>query len=115
MTMTPSEHNPAGCVDAGPGQRAALPLCVDLDGTLIHGDLLWECIVLLLKNNPLCLLLMPFWLVSGGRANVKRQVAQRAALEPRNIAYNRELLEFLEGEHKRGRPLILATAADQPL
>jgi 4-hydroxybenzoate polyprenyltransferase len=113
--MLSSDHNPAGCVNAGPGRSAALPLCVDLDGTLIHGDLLWECIVLLLKKNPFCLLRVPFWLVSGGRAKVKRQLAQRASLEPRNIAYNRELLEFLEAEHRRGRPLVLVTAADQQL
>jgi 4-hydroxybenzoate polyprenyltransferase len=113
--MLSSDPNPAGCVDAGPGQPAALPLCVDLDGTLIHGDLLWECIVLLLKQNPFCLLLVPFWLLRGGRAKVKRQAAQRAALEPGNIAYNRELFEFLQGEHRRGRPLVLATAADQQL
>src|ERR1700687_6125508 len=101
MTMTPSENDPAGGVDADPGQRAALPLCVDLDGTLIHGDLLWECIVLLLKKNPLSLLLLPFWLVSGGRANVKRQAAKRVSLEPGNIAYNREVLDFLAAEHRR--------------
>ena len=113
--MLSSDHNPAGCVDADPGRPAALPLCVDLDGTLIHGDLLWECIVLLLKKNPFCLLLVPFWLVSGGRAKVKRQLAQRADLEPGNMAYNRELLEFLQAEHRRGRTLVLATAADQQL
>jgi 4-hydroxybenzoate polyprenyltransferase len=92
-----------------------MPLCVDLDGTLIHGDLLWECFVLLLKKNPFLLLLVPFWMVSGGRAKVKRQVAQRVTLEPRNIAYNRELLDFLQAEHMRGRPLVLVTAADQEL
>jgi 4-hydroxybenzoate polyprenyltransferase len=113
--MLSSDHNPASCVDADPGRQATLPLCVDLDGTLIHGDLLWECIVLLLKKNPFLLLLVPFWLVSGGRAKVKRQVAQRVSLEPRNIAYNRELLDFLEAEHKRGRTLVLVTASDQQL
>jgi 4-hydroxybenzoate polyprenyltransferase len=113
--MLSPDHIPAGCVDADPGQRAVLPLCVDLDGTLIHGDLLWECIVVLLKKNPFCLLLMPFWLVSGGRVKLKREMAQRAALEPKNIAYNRELLEFLEAEHRRGRLLVLATAADHQL
>jgi 4-hydroxybenzoate polyprenyltransferase len=113
--MLSPDQNPAGCVDADPGRQAALPLCVDLDGTLIHGDLLWECIVLLLKKNPFSLLLLPFWLVSGGRANVKRQAARRVSLEPGNIAYNREVLDFLQAEHRRGRPLVLVTAADQQL
>jgi 4-hydroxybenzoate polyprenyltransferase len=113
--MLSPDQNPAGCVDADPVRQAALPLCVDLDGTLIHGDLLWECIVLLLKKNPFSLLLLPVWLVSGGRANVKRQAARRVSLEPGNIAYNREVLDFLEAEHRRGRPLVLVTAADQQL
>ena len=113
--MLSPDQNPAGCVDADPDRQAALPLCVDLDGTLIHGDLLWECIVLLLKKNPFALLLLPFWLVSGGRANVKRQLAKRVSLKPGNIAYNREVLDFLETEHRRGRSLVLVTAADQEL
>lgn len=90
-------------------------MCVDLDGTLINSNLLWDGIVLLLKNNPFYLLLMPFWLVTGGRPNLKRQVARRTPLEPKNILYNRELLECLETEHKTGRQLVLATAADQQL
>jgi len=113
--MLSSDNNPASCVDADPGRLASVPLCVDLDGTLIHGDLLWECFVLLLKKNPFLLLLAPFWLVIGGRAKVKRELARRVSLEPRNIAYNRELLDFLEAEHRRGRTLVLVTASDQEL
>lgn len=103
------------CVDAAHSPGAALPLCVDLDGTLINTNLLWECIVLLLKTNPFCLLLIPFWLVLGGRANLKRQVASRCQLEPKKILYNRELLKFLRTEHERGRKIVLVTAADQQL
>lgn len=113
--MISSQADATTCVDVDHCQRAALPLCVDLDGTLINSNLLWECIVLLLKDNPFCLLLVPFWLVTGGRPNLKHQVARRAPLEPNNIPYNRELLEFLKTEHKSGRQLVLATAADQQL
>ena len=113
--MIPSDRKASSCADAGSGQTAALPLCVDLDGTLIHGDLLWECLVLLLKSRPFCLLLVPFWLMSGGRAGLKRQVAQRVSLQPANIVYNREMLEFLESERSRGRVLVLVTASDQQL
>jgi hypothetical protein len=37
------------------------PLAVDLDGTLIHSDVLLESFLLLIKRNPLYLLLVPFW------------------------------------------------------
>lgn len=113
--MISSQDDRTLCVDVDHCQRVALPLCVDLDGTLINSNLLWECIVLLLKNNPFCLLLVPIWLLAGGRPNLKRQVARRSLLEPGNMPYNRELLEFLETEHKSGRQLVLATAADQQL
>jgi len=115
LSMIPPGDQPASCVETAVGRPEALPLCVDLDGTLIHGDLLWECVVLLLKKNPFCLLLAPWWFIRGGRANVKRRLAQRASPEPGNIVFNRELLEFLGSERRRGRTLVLATAADQQL
>lgn len=96
-------------------QAATLPLCVDLDGTLISGDSLWECMVLLLTKNPWCLLLAPFWLIFGGRAGLKWQMARRAALNPAHFSFNRELLDFLHTEQRRGRPLVLVTAADQQM
>ena len=43
--------------------KEIVPLCVDLDGTLIKTDLLWESLVRLLKNNPLYLLAVPVWLL----------------------------------------------------
>ena len=41
--MPPSATNPP----------EKIPLCVDLDGTLIKTDVLWESLMLLLKRNPL--------------------------------------------------------------
>src|ERR1700741_1544590 len=38
-------------------------LCVYLDGPLVGGDLLWECVLVLLKTHPATLLLLPFWLL----------------------------------------------------
>ena len=45
--------------------KEIVPLCVDLDGTLIKTDLLWESLVRLLKSNPLYLLVVPVWLLRG--------------------------------------------------
>src|SRR5438445_4289915 len=56
--------------------RNAIPLAVDLDGTLIATDLLWEGLFLLLKKNPLYIFLMPFW-AAGGPARLKQAIAQR--------------------------------------
>ncbi len=45
-------------------RESQVPLCVDLDGTLIKTDLLWESLARLLRRNPLWL----FRSCSGGRA-----------------------------------------------
>jgi hypothetical protein len=50
------------------------PLCVDLDGTLIAGDLLWEALLALLRQRPWLLLLVPLWLLRG-KAHLKEQLA----------------------------------------
>ena len=42
-----------------------IPLVVDLDGTFLNTDLLYESIVLLIKRNPLYVFLIPIWLLQG--------------------------------------------------
>jgi 4-hydroxybenzoate polyprenyltransferase len=113
--MSSSEPNTAGCVEGAQAPTALPPLCVDLDGTLVHGDLLWECLVLLLKHRPASLLLLPFWLLFLGRAGLKRRLAERVTLEPGSLVYNHELINFLKAELLRGRSLALVTATDQRL
>jgi 4-hydroxybenzoate polyprenyltransferase/phosphoserine phosphatase len=89
-------------------------LCVDLDGTLIRGDVFWECVLVLLKTQPLTLLLAPFWLLSG-RAALKRQLAARIHLDPASLSYRQQVLDFLLQEKAAGRRIALATAADREL
>ena len=55
---------------------AELPLYVDLDGTLIQSDMLWESIARLLHEQPLTLLRLPGWLLAG-KAAFKTRVAER--------------------------------------
>ena len=50
-------------------EGSSVPLCVDLDGTLVHGDILVESLLLLARRRPLQLLCVPFWL-SGGKAKL---------------------------------------------
>jgi hypothetical protein len=50
-----------------------IPLVVDLDGTLVRTDLLIECLVALLKDDPLYIFALPFWLLKG-RAAFKRSL-----------------------------------------
>ena len=91
------------------------PLCVDLDGTLIHSDLLLESLLLLLKRNPLYLLLAVLWLLRGGKAALKAEIAARVSFDPAALPYNKELLAWLKTERAEGRSLWLCTAANEKL
>lgn len=89
-------------------------LCVDLDGTLIHSDLLLESFLLLIKDNPLYLLLVPFWLL-GGKAKLKREIASRVKLDGAALPYTKPLVAWLQGQKAAGRQLWLCTASDESL
>jgi 4-hydroxybenzoate polyprenyltransferase len=88
------------------------PLCVDLDGTLIATDSLWESILLLFRTWHIFLL--PFWLIRG-RANLKYKVAQHVSLNVATLPYYENVLNFLEDEKQKGRVLVLATAAHESI
>lgn len=85
-------------------------LCVDLDGTLVCGDLLIESALALVKRNPLYVLLFPFWLL-GGRAFLKHAIASRVELDVALLPLNQEVVRFLTHQRAAGRSLILATAS----
>jgi len=88
-----------------------IPLCVDLDGTLVKSDTLLDGVCQLARIHPWQLLRIPVWL-SGGKAKLKMEVAQRAQLDAARLPYNLELLRYLQAERREGRPIYLATGAD---
>lgn len=90
--------------------KSSIPLCVDLDGTLVSSDLLIESFFLILKKNPLIILKIPFWLFQG-KARLKEEVASRTNLNVDSLPYQSNFLAFLKGERERGRQLVLATSA----
>lgn len=89
------------------------PLCVDLDGTLIHSDLLIESAVALVASNPLMIFAMLGWLLRG-RAYLKQEIARRVDLPVDSLPYNEPLLTWLR-QIKGTRPLILCTASNMML
>jgi len=91
-----------------------LPLCVDLDGTLIHTDIFIESLLALVKHSPLSLLMLPFWLMRG-KAYTKRQIAGRVKINPVSLPYNRDVLELIEQARQQGRVVELITASDELL
>jgi phosphoserine phosphatase len=87
---------------------------VDLDGTLLNTDMLWESLKDVSRKRPWCVLLMPFWLLRG-RAHLKQQVAVRANVDLTALPFHHGFVEFLKQEKAGGRALILATASDQAI
>jgi 4-hydroxybenzoate polyprenyltransferase/phosphoserine phosphatase len=97
-----------------PGRDAArpdpVPLCVDLDGTLLRTDMLAEGLVGLLASGRLHHAVAAY--ASGGRAGLKLRVAELTEVDPAILPYNQPLLDYLAEQAASGRRLILATAAD---
>jgi 4-hydroxybenzoate polyprenyltransferase and related prenyltransferases len=89
-------------------------LCVDLDGTLIRGNVLFESVLLLLKSQPIALLWLPVWLIKG-LAFLKQQIAARVELDPSRLSYRSDVISFLEAEKAGGRRIALVTAADRKI
>jgi 4-hydroxybenzoate polyprenyltransferase len=89
-----------------------IPLCVDLDGSLVNTDTLVESAILLVKANPFYILAMCFWLF-WGKARLKEEIAVRAALDVTTLPYNQVFLDWLIKQRDIGRPLVLVTAANQ--
>lgn len=93
---------------------AAVPLVVDLDGTLTLTDTLVESVVLLARQSPASLLRLPFWLLRGREA-LKSEIARRVELPAAQLPYREELLDYLRAEKAAGREIVLATAAHRKI
>ncbi|CAB3776376.1 4-hydroxybenzoate polyprenyltransferase, mitochondrial [Paraburkholderia ultramafica] len=91
---------------------ASVPLCVDLDGTLTHTDLLIESFLVLIKKNPVYLFHCVAWLLRG-KGYLKAQIAARVAIDVSVLPYNARFVDFLKHEQSSGRDLYLCTAGDQ--
>ena len=91
------------------------PLVVDVDGSLIGGDLLIEGIARLLSVAPLSVFALPFRLAAAmvrGRAGLKRRIAEAVRLPPDTLAWNPAVLEEIAAARAAGRSVWLASASD---
>jgi 4-hydroxybenzoate polyprenyltransferase/phosphoserine phosphatase len=93
---------------------STLPLIIDLDGTLIHTDMLHESALRTLRDKPVEVLRIPF-LLARGKAVLKRRLAQHGEFDATSLPYNTALLDWLRQERSNGRKLILCTASDQSI
>lgn len=94
-----------------PKRRKQVPLCVDLDGTLVQTDTLLESMLLLLKKQPMSFARIPFWLLRG-KAYMKRHIAERVIPDPVLLPYRQDILVFLRKEKLRNRKLLVSSSAE---
>ncbi|MBZ5634682.1 MAG: UbiA family prenyltransferase [Acidobacteriia bacterium] len=98
----------------GSATGAALaPLCVDLDGTLLRSDSLYECLAAALRR-PWLLLRLPLWLLRG-KASFKAEISKRVTLNSAALPFHNGVLQLLHNARGNGRKIVLATGADRKI
>ncbi len=83
---------------------------VDLDGTLIKNDLLFEALTDILCRNPLHIFKILKWL-KNGKAYLKEQIAKNYQLDVTTLPYNQSVIKLIESKIEQGYNIILATAS----
>ncbi len=91
-------------------QPDPVPLCIDLDGTLVRSDMLHESTLELLKTAPLALVRLPGWLAEG-KGVLKYRIAERVEIDVEHLPYRQPVLDRIERARGEGRQVVLATAA----
>jgi 4-hydroxybenzoate polyprenyltransferase len=109
MTMSRTEDKTLKSTPPG-----VLPLCVDLDGTLLHIDTLHESTFAAAFDDWRVLFRLPGWLAEG-KAKLKAELAGRWRFDPATLPYNAALLEYIRAQRDAGRHVALCTAADRSI
>ncbi len=108
MVQSARRNLNSGEVDSSPERLR--PLCVDLDGTLLRTDTLYECLFQLLLESPLMIFMIPYWALRG-RVRLKEELATRVELRVEDLPYNQKVISFLRKQQMAGRKVILVTGA----
>ena len=87
------------------------PVVVDLDGTLVKTDTLFELFLSLAKRDWFALWKSLWWLRKG-KANLKRELVNRASINVKNLPYREVVIDYIKEARASGRKVVLATASD---
>src|SRR5690606_26322973 len=91
-----------------------VPLYVDLDGSVVRTDTLWESFASALRRHPVRTCVALFALASG-RAALKRRLAELGAPDVESLPLRDSFVAWLREQRSMGRRIVLATAADRVL
>jgi 4-hydroxybenzoate polyprenyltransferase/phosphoserine phosphatase len=87
----------------------------DLDGTLVKSDLLHEQLLVFAKQRPTQCLRPLAWLLAGGRARLKEELARSVSLRVDLLPYRTTLVDEARSAASRGERVVLASASAQPV
>ena len=91
-------------------------LFVDLDGTLINTDLIYETFFSLFKKNILAPIFCFSKLLIGGIPNLKKFLFENSTISITNLPYNQDVLEYIKSwKEKYQGEVILISASDHRL
>jgi 4-hydroxybenzoate polyprenyltransferase len=89
-----------------------VPLCFDLDNTLVRTNTLAETIVGTLRQHPAWIFLLPVWAIRG-QAYLWATLVERFRPDASFLPYSEPVLDFARREAASGHPMVLATGAHQ--
>ena len=89
-----------------------VPLVVDVDGTLIKSDLLYESALQFLARFPVEAWRLPHWMFTEGKAALKQRLSERADPSIATIPLREETVALIRTAQADGRPVYLASASD---
>ncbi len=95
-------------------QDINIPLCADLDGTLIYSDTLIESVLTLVKSKPILMIFIPFWILKG-KTYFKNKIKTYIIPNAEDLPYRMDVLDYLKKEKSKGRKIVLATATVQEI
>ena len=95
-----------------PAPATDVPLCVDMDGTLIRTDSLVEATAHFLKTRFYLAPMIFVWLTRG-KAHLKDKIAAHAELDVTHLPYEDKVVEAIRTARDEGRTTVLCTASNQ--
>ena len=90
----------------------SVPLCVDLDGTLVRADTTWEMLVAYLLDSPLGIIRVVRW-ARKGLGHVKVELWKNCPIDVEALPYDEHIRSWIEAEGKTRQVFLVSGAAQE--